>query len=203
MWLEKLSDKITDIFIGNDIVSYGEINDFQYGIQIILLLFIDIICLIIVGSVTGHLLEITIFSLGFSPLKINAGGYHAKTPQGCILTYLSVMYLSLFSVKLFYSSVFFSILLVIGLIISFFVLYKYAPAESINKKLTQKVKIHNRKCTFKLFTLDIFIIIIAMLLKVDIYHIYLFAIGIIIQSVSLLIKERGNTDEETNAFNSI
>lgn len=200
MLLEKLSDKIIIIFLENNIITEEEKSDFLYGIEISLLFIFDVLSLILIGAITGHLLEIFFFTMGFTPLKVHAGGYHAKTPLQCVLIYIIVVYLSIVVTQSFMNSIIFQICILAGLVISSIILIKFAPAESINKPLCQEQKRHNRTCTFLTFSIQCMLIIMALIFHTMNYYMFLFIIGIVAESVSLLIKERGETHEKANAY---
>ncbi|MFZ7131223.1 MAG: accessory gene regulator ArgB-like protein [Eubacteriales bacterium] len=203
MLLEKISNRFVMVFLNNNIITPEEKWDFTYGIELTLLFFFDMICLLMIGFVTGKLLEIFFFTLGFTPLKMNAGGYHASTPLYCIITYITIVFLSIFVTKLLMHTIIFIILIGIAFIASFLVLYKYAPVECVNKPLGEEQKRHNRKCTFLIFSLQCIAIMISIIFQLNQYYLYLFIIGIITESLTLMIKERRETDEKTNAYDGI
>lgn len=60
----------------------------RYGIEIILSSMLNLVLIILFGTIFWGLLEIVVFVLFFCPIRQYAGGYHAKTHLRCTLGFL-------------------------------------------------------------------------------------------------------------------
>ncbi|MFZ7120464.1 MAG: accessory gene regulator B family protein [Eubacteriaceae bacterium] len=199
--LEIISSKIVEIFLKNRIIFVEEVNDFRYGIELLLLIVTDFFIISIIGIVTGYFLELLFFTLGFTPLKIYAGGYHAKTPIGCILLYLCFAFVLIYLTTLIINFAFLWVILVVLQVISIGILYKYAPVESKNKPLSDWQVKHSRRCTFLILFSQILLIALLNLLGIESAFITMMTFGIAVESSTLLFEERGNSNEKTNDVN--
>ena len=56
---------------------------YEYGLTLLIGTIGKIIGFIIIGVLTGLLKEILVFIIFFSGLRLQAGGYHAKTALNC------------------------------------------------------------------------------------------------------------------------
>lgn len=58
---------------------------YAYGMIIILSAVLELLVTYAIALFLGKVWEITFFLIGFIPLRRCAGGYHSKTPEGCLL----------------------------------------------------------------------------------------------------------------------
>ena len=64
-----------------------------YGMEMLIALLSNCFLVILVGVISGTLVEVLIYTVGWGSLRILAGGRHGKNHLYCILTYLAVMFL--------------------------------------------------------------------------------------------------------------
>ena len=93
-----IANRITTWSLGTE---YDEDSDrFQivsYGILLMIETVYKILILIILGAITGRLIETIAFFLGFCGLRKNAGGIHMKTSAGCMLSVLCLWLVCIFA----------------------------------------------------------------------------------------------------------
>lgn len=132
--LAKLSRKIGDDLVQSNIVKAEDAEIYIYGINQILTSVLNVSSALIIGLILGTFFEVMVFMAAYIPLRIFAGGYHAKTPLRCyifslimlIVVSIGMKYL-LLSELAYYAAL--SAALLIVLVIS--------PVEDKNKPLDE------------------------------------------------------------------
>ena len=136
--MEKLSHIITG-FINKNGALVGIDEDLcEYGIYNLLLEIVNIILTLLIGIFTNMLSECLIFTIAYIPLRIFAGGFHAKTPMLCTIISAIILYVNVLLIRRFSEN--FSCGLFLITIISVVLVLFFAPISSRNKKLDKKEK---------------------------------------------------------------
>ena len=170
----------------NDIIKEEDMEVYEYGLTLLFGTLGKIIGFIIIGLLTGLLKEILVFIIFFSGLRLQAGGYHAKTALNCFLGSLAVMGVAIILVKILpvdYQPVF----NLLSIIISIFLVFQFSPQESENKPLTEEEKLLYRKRS--IFAVIIASTLVLFLVKKGENYLYFASIasmGILLESLSLL-----------------
>ncbi len=160
----KLADKIVREVNGDDerkaVIAYGIFGMLQIGISILLV--------IIFGALFNIMIEALIMSFTISILRKYSGGVHASTPTICtIVGTLICIIVPLLISKFLIKGNWVLIFGVIVFCISYCLIYKLAPVDSINKpikKLERRKKL-KRKSMIILTTYLIIVIILLFLYK--------------------------------------
>lgn len=79
----KLADNIVKWMLSNQIIEEKKAVICRWGISHILDTVFNIATFLIIGILFNMPFETIIFTIGYIPLRIYAGGYHAKTPFRC------------------------------------------------------------------------------------------------------------------------
>lgn len=185
--LEKLSS--------NNIIKEEEAEVYGYGLELLIVTILKIIGFIIIAFTLDLVKETLIFTIYFSGLRIQAGGYHARTPFKCFVSTIIIMFPGILLVRLIpIEKQLYYIL--ISTTISIFLIYKYAPVESKNKPLTREEdRIYRRR---SLMTVIVGSIIIFLLICLSKSFTYLGSIGLtgfLIESVTLIPISRENSNK--------
>lgn len=187
----KLGEKSRNVLNLNEqkeqIIVYGAINLVQ--------ILFSIFWVIIAGLIFGVLYEAIIFSLVVAILRKYSGGVHASTPARCVFIGVAISTL----IGLIVNKILFSISInkvilfsIFCIMISFIIIYKKAPVDSIKKPITnlnikRKLRI-NSMLTIIVFS--ILIIILFILNYTNYNNLYIntiecIGLGIVWQSLSL------------------
>jgi len=136
----------------------------NYGLFIILHTCIAVVITFLVGIITGMVLEMMIISVTTAGLKRYTGGVHATTPERCtIIGVLLSLILSIVSRNLENTLNIegLTILTIITLSFSYYIVYKKCPVPSKNKPLKKEsTRKKLRKKAFNLITIYLVIIIL-------------------------------------------
>lgn len=139
--IERFSTIILDYLLKSEVIkNTQEVKDYyQYGIEITVSSLLNVILILLIGLVSGNLIESIIFLLCFIPLRQFTGGYHAKSYFLCNLTF-SVSFsiiLIVYNLTKEYVTSYFGILIVL---VSCIIFFSECPIENKNKPIPAKKK---------------------------------------------------------------
>jgi accessory gene regulator B len=147
----------------------------QYGLFIIIHTSLAIILTFVIGILTNTALEIMTISIAAAWMKKYSGGVHASTPNRCLIIGIMLsLILSILDIKIiiFLENDILATILLLGMLLSYTILYYKCPIGSKNKPLTKEhVRKKLRKKAFKLINFYSIIILIGYVvyLQKDIY----------------------------------
>ena len=134
-----VSDRLIKGLINAGQIKPEESDLYHYGLQQGLFMFLNFFTTVIVGLLFGMLWQSILFSLVYMPLRMNAGGYHARTPLRCYAFSTALIFAVLSAIGLVVQS-----RLICGVIAvaGAAVIFALAPVGDKNKpldKIEQKV----------------------------------------------------------------
>lgn len=158
--IQKLAYKIRKKFFQGQFKNEIEEAKFEYGLLLFIETLLDILGFIVIGLSFGCLDHLTVYLLTFAVVRLNAGGYHAKTFMGCFAT-ISAMALVSIGIMTYYNGPLF-VYLTLG-VLSGVMIMIMAPLDSISKPLSEKQK---RRCKVKTVYFTISTITLSFVLYV-------------------------------------
>ncbi|QUI21408.1 cyclic lactone autoinducer peptide [Vallitalea pronyensis] len=183
----KLSTKISDKLVKKGIIQEDDIEVYNYGFEIIISSLLIFLGMMTLGIVFKCIIEVIIFMAFFCLLRIQAGGYHAKTHLQCF---------SFFALSCFFAIVISRLLLgydknyvimMLVLIESCIIIMSYAPVDTENKPLNDSEKINYKSKSIVTVVVQTSIILIMRSLYSGFQVYYMVAaIAILIESVTVL-----------------
>ncbi len=175
---EKIADNIVNWMLNSHIIEENKVVICKWGISHILDSIFNIITFLIIGILFKMPLETIVFTLGYIPLRIYAGGYHSKTPFRCWCVSNLILIVSLVIIQNAekYNTVFgvLSLLSVIVLVI-------LIPVEDIHKPLDQNERKMYKKCGLFILILEVFLSVVFAVL----HHSH---ISVVLNSVWILLS---------------
>ena len=157
----KLAENIVKWMLNNQIIEENKAVICRWGISHILDTVFNIATFLIIGILFKMPIETIIFTLGYIPLRIYAGGYHAKTPFRCWCLSNIILAVSLVMVqnaKKCYIA--FGVLSLIAIVI----LIVFMPVEDLHKPLEQNDRKKYKKCGIVILVIEMFISVAFALL---------------------------------------
>lgn len=191
--IKYLSDNITDFFYSNKIIEEEDREIYVYGLQLIISTIIGITLILVLGLIINKLFYSIIFLISFIPIRMYSGGYHASSYVKCNLTLIS-LYLVTMSAVIYTPSVYVIKISTIMVIITIYIVLKYAPVDNENKKLTENRKKINKRIT--LFILSAFYLIGMVMYKINIQLFYTIIVTMFLVSILIKIKIKGGVTNE-------
>lgn len=145
-FLERLSHKIVNDLMQNNIVKAEDIEIYIYGMNQILMYAINMFSALIIGLLFRAFFETAVFMIAYCSLRSFAGGYHAKTPLRCYIFSIIMLIIVLIGMKYIYMTecVYYAILAVSALIVIIL-----SPVEDRNKPLDEiEHKVYKKRAIF-------------------------------------------------------
>lgn len=191
--MNQLSRRIAVKIVNSNSEYDGKLEMIQFGVEIFIMVSLGVSLMMIISIFYGSWWLWIPFLLGFAPVRNFGGGYHAKTPVGCMICSELIFFIAI-NISMCDMSV-----IVLGFlyVICFFVVVLLAPVQAKNKPLSVKLRKDNRKkCLIVIFMQGFLILIFA---KVEVVK--LFCLGMFEASVSMVIAkimERRKMYEKNN-----
>lgn len=158
----KGSEKIATALLDNKIIDSDNYDICRYGINQCITTLFNFVTTLIIGLIYGMVLEAIFFTIAYIPVRIYAGGYHAKTPVGCWLFSAVILVIVLLAIKKFTISLLVSVLLLIA---SGSLVCILSPVEDANKPLDEIEMRVYKKRTLIMIISEAIILIIFLILK--------------------------------------
>lgn len=157
--IEKIAIRLSNAWGENGVVTTEDVECYRYGLELMISTIFNFILTVVVSVVLAKPYSFLPFTIVYVPMRLYAGGYHAKNHFRCIL----------FSTILFGITVVEALILVeqqkyacmFIIIISFVILRLIAPIESENKPLSTE-QIVNAKHKISIIQSILFVIYIIL-----------------------------------------
>lgn len=153
-----VTEKIVSNMEKQNMIQTDRRNIYKYGINQMLNMLLNIATFLVIGLLFHMEFETVIFTAAYIPLRIYAGGFHAKTPFKCWIVSAVMLLLVLLVMKYADLSLYvYDMLALIGTV----VILVLSPVEDKNKPLDKlEKKIYKKRCMWTLVAeLLIFIIL--------------------------------------------
>ena len=143
--IEKLSKTIVTQWVKYKIVPSEAKASYYFGTQLLISTTLNFLLAIIISISIAEPCYWLMFLLGFIPLRLSAGGYHAKSHSLCIIYFcLAFGLFGLISKLILLSKTGTIVYTLCSATFSFLIVYWLSPISSPNKKLTIKQRNRNR-----------------------------------------------------------
>ena len=184
-------------------ISQEKLNVISYGMELIISSIIGIILLIGISIGFGQPFSWLAFLLGFVPLRVSAGGCHAKTHLRCYITIGGLFAAChLIAVGINLSPLFHLIVSMIAAVLVFL----FAPIQSPQKPLTRHYRKTNRIASLVVVCIDIAIAIASFgsIIAIIPLHLHLFFLGVTASCMLFIVeifhlRKGGKSNEDQTA----
>lgn len=186
--LHKLSENIADYFFDEKDQYPKEV--YIYGIELTISSALGSLTILLIGVISGYIIESFIFMTGLTSVRIFTGGYHADTYLKCNIVTLIAAVFSVISYWLIREFVMYSVTEVIlsaagsALLIT---IYLFCPVANKNKPVPEEDK-------KKLKVISLAIVLIGMVVCYVLYHkfdfeqVLIFIPTMIVVNISILAE---------------
>ncbi len=159
-----VSEKIVRKLEQQHIVSTEQSSIYQYGINQALNTMLNVFTFLVIGLLFHMVVETVIFTAGYIPFRIYAGGFHAKTPCRCWL--LSGCMLIVVLTLLFYVKQFYTVFHIISIVSAGVILWRM-PVEDFNKPLDATEKRVYKKRGLIVFTIEAILVVLFQIFHMN------------------------------------
>lgn len=168
----------------NQIIPAESEKKYIYGFELLISSVVGIFWLILLSALSEFQYAWLPYLMGFIPLRVTGGGYHAKTHFTCIFMFSAVFLILLYSGKII---VLVQNIHIIIAIASFAVMYFFAPVETKNKPLSRQLRQRNRKRCLVISWCAISFSAALVLMKINnTFYVMMYFMGAFAADVSIL-----------------
>lgn len=135
--LKKAASSLVAFWVKNGVIDQSDTDAYIYGMELLFSTSINISIMLLVSVIAGETWLFIPYLASFIPLRLSAGGYHAKHHYSCILFNTIIYSMSVASVKLF-SMRSLDIFCLLESTVSSITTFLFAPVPAKNKPLTDE-----------------------------------------------------------------
>lgn len=184
--IDKISSLCVQKLLDEKMIDFDTMDIYLFGFQLLFASIFKLLGFLIIGLALGVFWELFLFLIAFSTLRLNAGGFHSTSYYKCFLVSLSFSLIGLKASAFAYENFDFYYLFII-LVMTLFLVFKYAPVESSNKPLSSQEKIKYKKSSRAYVTIISLILLVFYFIKTEwILYYYIFSMGFFIESLTLI-----------------
>lgn len=190
--LERFAQWLAGKMLASQAIPREDVSLVSFGIVQGLRTLIEIIIMLITGFVFRLYWQGVVILVVFMPLRIYAGGYHAKTPLQCALKTWLLFLGVLLWLKFVPAYLWVQILLLAGTAVC---LWKFAPVQHVNKPLEEYEVLKYRKRAFLIFGAEtVFFVVFRVFGFVNLARCIVLGIAMmqIIMMLGVILGEKNN-----------
>jgi len=141
--MNSLCEKSVDFMIQNEVISSEDKEIYVYGLKQGFILLLNILTTLFIGFLFNKVLKTIIFLAAYIPLRIYAGGYHARTQLRCYICSVVLTISVLLAVEFIPWTNF---IVTVVAAISGMIIFILSPVEDMNKPLDAvEVRIYGKR----------------------------------------------------------
>ena len=184
--ITELAKSTACFFVKNKLVDPNDEEIYAYGMEIFLSTLINLIVMITIAVITKTFIPCINFTT-FVTLRIYAGGYHADTHLGCIMTLITVQTVFIFIIKIIPITILL-LLVPVFIIISLITIFFLSTVEHPNKPLDSSLKSKLRKKSLVVMVLWLIFITVCMKVGKEDYSFYA-SFGMFSISLAMILEK--------------
>lgn len=186
--MTNLITKTAEFLIHQGAISQSEKELYCYGLELLLLSILELGSILLLAFLLGNFIETLLLLIAFCPLRLYAGGNHAKTRFSCYC--LSISIYIFFSIVLhFLPTANHIILSIITTAFSITVIFIFAPVNIYNRLYSKDEFFHYRKISRYIVLINSSIILILIYIQAPSIYIISFSLGLFIETLSVIIAK--------------
>ena len=184
--IEKISNKFIQLLKREDVISENDTDVYAYGLFQLLMMCLNIGTTVLVGILFKAFIPCLVLNIFYIPLRVNAGGFHAKTPFRCYLYSTAIMASLLLIIRYVPISFIASIVL---FIISSAIVWMFAPVSTVDDPFDEIEKtVYKKRTRIVLISEAVFYVLSLIFLKCWLSKAIALAVGT--EAVMLLLGKR-------------
>ncbi len=150
------------------------IKVYKYGFELLISTILNILGIVLLSIILGALEGGILFCIAFIPLRLVAGGYHAKHHWSCILGF-NVTFLGFIMLHHYMNNEHALPYSMTAIIVSSLLIWSLAPVEAVNKPLKELQRETQRKKSVTLACINLTLILLFYFVPTLTKHAQLFA----------------------------
>ena len=161
---QSLANMLVQQLIRYGMIESQEAEIYRYGFEILIYFIVNVLIAFVLGGIFGEWIGTGLFLGCYCTLRQFTGGYHAKNYLLCTLTFATIYTVTLILIH-YLSFLEIRWLIVVGLGLSFYTIYRLAPLEHPNKPLQREEKVYYRKISLMMVFFVIVTVICLLLIR--------------------------------------
>lgn len=163
--LFRLSEKIVLAWSDERLIEKGSEEAYVYGVQLLLSTLLNTIVIAVISAIADRTFAWIFFLVGFVPIRITAGGFHAKTPFRCSTLFCGSYFLCILLLNVTKDDIHTSVI-IINSLVAMLVVYLYSPLPASNKPMSEEGLERKRVLSLAVTASLLLIIVISIQLQV-------------------------------------
>ena len=156
----KMAERMAVFFSKKEAYDYKEIKSYKYGFELLISTAMNFAGIILISYFTDTLLGAFLFLLAFIPIRLTAGGYHAKHHWSCILGFNFIYFISTMFIKSINKDYITNVAL-LSVILSSLMIIIFSPVESENKLLSEKKWKKQRDISILIASMNLALVLVS------------------------------------------
>jgi accessory gene regulator B len=203
--ITQLSGKVSSFFVKQGIIEAEDNEVYAYSFEILISTFISFLALFVISVLTGTVVFTLMYLVGFIPMRVVAGGFHAKTHFRCFI----ILMFAYFAFLLLLTYIPFDLhvhAIVFSMAASIVSVFFIAPSEDVNKPISMDERKLFKKSSRIAIIIYTAVVCLLFLLLGDGRFAFAVALGNVTLAASLLAnlikcKVRNRNLRERYGFN--
>lgn len=157
--ISKYALALASYFAKKDMYSKEKINVYKYGFELLISTVLNLSGIFLISIIWGEIEGIMFFCMAFIPLRLTAGGYHAKHHWSCILGFNAIY----FGFIMFhhYMNIKYALPYSLAAIaVSSLLVWSLAPVEAINKPLKDGQRENQRNKSIVISSINLALVLL-------------------------------------------
>lgn len=194
MWLSTLAKKTAWRLATYGTITKEDISLYAYGFELMFSVVINIAGMLFLAIIVGQYLSWFWFLLALIPLRLSAGGFHAKTHFRCITLTLVVFLLCLLGIQTVPNELWKPMYIITTITLNISIWY-LAPVQTPNKPLSEREIQINRRWAIIISIIDTLIGLYAYIANTPALTAYF--MGVLAATISLVAGKIRNIQQRT------
>lgn len=192
--IKKMAGHLSGALASRGIFPVEDTAVYTYGLELVIASVSGVILVIAISLVFSQPLAWFFFLLAFIPMRVTAGGYHAKTHLLCNVVF-GVAYAAFMLIPAFLSDMITPVILICGSALSLIITALLSPVEAKNKPLSKEKRLLNRRKSLIFSAVMVLIAAGSLLVEQAYFKPFLFLVlGQCAAAVSLIAAKLFNRD---------
>lgn len=190
--LLRISQEIVSSWYRSGIIPSNTKDAYVYGVQLLLSTTVNVIIIAVISCISHKPLAWILFLIGFIPLRITAGGFHANTPLRCMVSFCGIYTICVIASLLLQGDMV-NIAIFLNCAVTIMAVYAFSPVPASNKPLSESEKKRNRARSFAVLATLLLVIMVAIhLCNASTFALYV-SLGEIAASIFLCMSKALST----------
>lgn len=200
--MNKITDAISGSLLDNGFISEEDRALCKYGIEMFIICVLELGSVLLIAAVVGNFPETVIYFVGFIPIRMYAGGYHADTRLRCfIILLLSYALFSVINRNALPAA--FSVAAAAAALLNLVNVWMWAPLPHENKRINEAEKSRYRKLSILFSTAGCIIAAVILCAKARNPYSQAYLLGLCTAYITMtagkiknIIRKGGERDEK-------